>query len=56
MYWRPNIAVAETPQTRVMVPADKAYSFGYGGQGLDVDFSVLLEQGMDVDACVGNMV
>ncbi len=34
MYWWSNIAVPETPTTRVVVPADEAYSFGYGGGGL----------------------
>lgn len=34
MYWWSNTAVPETPQTRVLVPADSAYSFGYGVQGL----------------------
>ena len=32
MYWWSNIAVPETHQTRVIVPADAAYSFGYGGE------------------------
>ncbi len=34
MYWWSNIAVPETPSTRVIVPAASAYSFGYGGGGL----------------------
>lgn len=34
MYWWSNIAVPETPDTRVLVPADSAYSFGYGKSGL----------------------
>ncbi len=34
MYWWSNIAVPETPTTRVIVPATSAYSFGYGGGGL----------------------
>ncbi len=34
MYWWSNIAVPETPATRVLVPADSAYSFGYGASGL----------------------
>ncbi len=34
MYWWSNIAVPETPETRVLVPAASAYSFGYGGRGL----------------------
>lgn len=31
MYWWSNIAVPETPQTRVIAPADHAYSFAYQG-------------------------
>jgi tetratricopeptide (TPR) repeat protein len=34
MYWWSNIAVPETVQTRVLVPASTAYSFGYAGGGL----------------------
>lgn len=34
MYWWSNIAVPETPRTRVLAPATAAYSFGYGGQRL----------------------
>ena len=34
MYWWSNIAVPETPETRVIVPAISAYSFGYSGGGL----------------------
>jgi hypothetical protein len=36
MYWWSNAAVPETENTRVLVPADSAYSFGYGGGGLAV--------------------
>jgi hypothetical protein len=31
MYWWSNIAVPETPETRVLAPADHAYNFGYTG-------------------------
>ncbi len=31
MYWWSNIAVPETPTTRVLAPADHAYNFGYTG-------------------------
>lgn len=31
MYWWSNIAVPETDETRVVVPADQAYSFAYAG-------------------------
>jgi len=34
MYWWSNIAVPETSDTRVVVPADSAYRFGYKGSGL----------------------
>ena len=34
MYWWSNIAVPESVETRVIVPADSAYSFGYGKRGL----------------------
>jgi len=34
MYWWSNIAVPETTDTRVIVPAESAYSFGYGPHGL----------------------
>jgi tetratricopeptide (TPR) repeat protein len=34
MYWWSNIAVPERTDTRVVVPADAAYSFGYGEGGL----------------------
>ena len=33
MYWWSNIAVPETADTRVLVPADSAYTFGYGSGG-----------------------
>jgi hypothetical protein len=31
-YWWSNIAVAQTPETRVLVPADQAWRFGYGSR------------------------
>ena len=34
MYWWSNIAVSETPETRVIAPADFAFRFGYRGHGL----------------------
>ena len=33
MYWWSNTAVPETAKTRVLVPADSAYNFGYGKGG-----------------------
>ncbi|MFA9403633.1 MAG: DUF5107 domain-containing protein [Anaerolineales bacterium] len=35
MYWWTNIAVPETPSTRVIVPAKSAYCLGCGSGGLD---------------------
>ena len=35
MYWWSNMAVPETPDTRVLVPAHSAYSFSYSGRGLE---------------------
>ncbi len=32
IYWWSNIAVDETPGTRVLAPAEKAYCFGYAGK------------------------
>jgi hypothetical protein len=34
IYWWSNIAVPETPETRVVVPADSAYCLGCKGSGL----------------------
>jgi tetratricopeptide (TPR) repeat protein len=34
MYWWSNMAVPETPDTRVLMPADSAYSFSYNRRGL----------------------
>ncbi|MEV4266558.1 DUF5107 domain-containing protein [Kribbella sp. NPDC049584] len=31
-YWWSNIAVAQTPESRVLVPADQAWRFGYGSR------------------------
>lgn len=36
MYWWSNIAVPESADTRVLVPAETAYRFGYEGEGLRV--------------------
>lgn len=36
MYWWSNMAVPESPHTRVLVPATAAYTFGYGSGGLHV--------------------
>ncbi|WP_328608815.1 DUF5107 domain-containing protein [Amycolatopsis sp. NBC_00345] len=32
VYWWSNIAVAEEPETRVLVPATEAWHYGYGGR------------------------
>jgi hypothetical protein len=47
MYWWSNIAVPESPDTRVVVPASKAYTFGYGPGGLGV-VSVPNDKGTDI--------
>ncbi len=57
MYWWSNIAVPETPDTRVLVPADAARRFGYEGrltsiaipvhEGADVTFPARIGPSMD---------
>ncbi len=58
MYWWSNIAVPETPDTRVLAPADEAYSLNYGRGGIrrvpipeadgrDVTYSTRLSQSAD---------
>lgn len=57
MYWWSNMAAPETPDTRVIVPADHAYSFGYSGQmkrvpvplfdQRDTTYSTRLDQSID---------
>ena len=36
MYWWSNMAVPESPHTRILVPATAAYTLGYGNGGLRV--------------------
>lgn len=45
-YWWSNIAVAQSPETRVLVPADQAWRFGYGSR-LDL-IDVPLYEGADL--------
>jgi hypothetical protein len=47
MYWWSNAAVPETPATRVLVPADTAYNFGYG-EGGPARVDITIVQGTDV--------
>lgn len=58
MYWWSNTAVPETRQTRVLVPADAAYNFGYGKggpalveipvvQGTDVSYTTYIDRAAD---------
>jgi tetratricopeptide (TPR) repeat protein len=47
MYWWSNIAVPETSDTRVIVPADLAYRFGYKEEGLHT-IPVPYHAGMDI--------
>jgi tetratricopeptide (TPR) repeat protein len=46
LYWWSNIAVPETPDTRVLAPADQAYRFSYKEEGLRV-VSVPVIDGVD---------
>ncbi|MHB0939154.1 MAG: DUF5107 domain-containing protein [Armatimonadota bacterium] len=57
MYWWSNIAVPETADTRVLVPASSSYRFGYSGGmefvpiprhlDTDVSYTVNLDRAMD---------
>lgn len=56
MYWWSNIAVPETPDTRVIAPAAEAYQFGYGrldvvpiptSGGVDVSYPTHLRDACD---------
>jgi tetratricopeptide (TPR) repeat protein len=57
VYWWSNMAVDETPDTRVIVPAERAYRFAYGKQltkipvpqceGLDASYPMRIPQAMD---------
>jgi len=57
MYWWSNMAVPETPDTRVLVPASSAYHFGYTGGvnsvpipyhlDTDVSYTTNLNRAMD---------
>ncbi len=47
MYWWSNTAVPETPETRVLVPANGAYNFGYGKGGPAI-VEIPVVQGTDI--------
>lgn len=57
VYWWSNMAVDEREDVRVIVPATKAFRFGYGGKlkkipvpnmdGLDLSYTMQLPQAMD---------
>jgi tetratricopeptide (TPR) repeat protein len=57
MYWWSNIAVAEQPDVRIVVPAETTYRFGYRGQmnyepvpivdGIDVTYATNMESAAD---------
>ena len=47
MYWWSNIAYPESPRTRVLAPADRAFRFGYGHKGLHL-IDVPIFEGVDV--------
>lgn len=40
MYWWSNIAVPETPELRVLAPADEAYKYGYQGKMIKVPIPI----------------
>jgi hypothetical protein len=45
MYWWSNIAVTETPEVRVLAPAESAYKYGYRGKMTQV--SIPISDGID---------
>ncbi len=47
MYWWSNTAVTETPGTRVVMPANAAFRFGYGKAGLGL-VSIPVIEGTDI--------
>ena len=56
MYWWSNMAVPETPDTRVIVPADSAYRFNYSrldvipvpqAEGIDITYSTNIARAAD---------
>lgn len=56
MYWWSNIAIPETPDTRVIVPADSAYRFDYSrldvipvprAEGTDITYSTHIPRAAD---------
>lgn len=51
MYWWSNIAFPEHPESRIVVPADKAFQFGYGKKGLAL-IDVPQVEGIDVSYTV----
>ncbi|WP_241998239.1 MULTISPECIES: DUF5107 domain-containing protein [Kribbella] len=56
-YWWSNIAVEQSPETRVLVPADQAWRFGYGNrldlvgvpeyEGFDLTYSMRHKRAVD---------
>jgi tetratricopeptide (TPR) repeat protein len=46
MYWWSNIAVPETPEVRVLSPAEQAYKYGYKGKMTQV--SIPISDGIDL--------
>jgi uncharacterized protein DUF5107 len=54
MYWWSNIAVPETPDTRVIVPADHAYLHGIQNDGLTV-VQIPTSKGIDVSYPVNSV-
>jgi hypothetical protein len=52
MYWWSNMAVPETPDTRVVVPAEATYRFNYGGLGV---VPVPVHEGIDTTYPTNNL-
>ena len=58
MYWWSNTAVYESPDTRVLCPADRAFNWGYGGvfkkvpvpmyEGVDSSYTTRVPHSMDM--------
>lgn len=62
MYWWSNIAVPESPDLRVIVPAEQAYKYGYKGQmnlvpipiadGMDQSYPTNFNRSVDCFYCI----
>jgi hypothetical protein len=62
MYWWSNIAVPETPEVRVLAPAESAYKYGYKGKmtqipipisdGIDLSYPANFSRSADCFYCI----